>query len=509
VPNRNLVFYLSTQDQNFVSPFACSLLQRHQLSTVLLHNGPFGLPNPSVPLGYAFSFDDFTESIDIEELLRPGNGSLGTQAIRDHAQDIEDRLGLRILDAIRSDRHVGWGFVSGGVYPRSRFGVIEHDTVITIAIKVVHFIEKLFDRLDPAACVTSYSTLFGNLLGSVAEAKDIPVRTRASTRAGNKANWAVDRYFTPFKFDESYELEIRPEASYETQVMTTSPRAEYWFGQVPEWLTVRFLLAGASLAIKTELAYLRDVRKGRDSIYGHLFLWDSLKQLFHTRNLRRKYYRESQNASSNFETQPKTPFVLYPMHIEPESTLMSESQMCDDQRTIIDWLAKALPAGLRLICKEHPGLVAPRPKGFLEQILRYPNVELLNPFVDIQGVIDAAEVVATINGTSGLQAAVAGKPVLTFHPQFLALKLPHVLYANSFESCQQALRLLLSEISNMPLTSRQRDGARLMAAMERNAVEMDDEGLAYGFSSGKELSERFIVEYSDLFIRSLHEDNSQ
>jgi hypothetical protein len=507
MPNRNLVFYLSTRDQNFVSPFACSLLRRHQLSTVLLHNGPYGLPNPSVTTRHTFSLDDFAESIDIEELLRPDNGSPGTQAIRDHAQEIEGRLGLRILDVVRSDRHVGWGFVTGGVYPRSRFGVIEHDTVIAIAIKIVHFVEKLFDRLDPVACVTGYSTLFGNLLGSVAEAKDIPVRNRAFTRSGKKANWVVDRYSTPFKFDESYELEIRPEASYQTQAMATSPRAAYWIGQVPEWLTVRHLLVGVSLAVKRELAYLRDVRKGRDSIYGHLFLWDSLKQVFHMWNLRRKYYRESQKASSNFEAQPKTPFVLYPMQVEPESSLMSESQMCDDQRTIIDWLAKALPAGLRLICKEHPGLTAPRPKGFLEQILRYPNVELLNPFVDIQGVIDAAEVVVTINGTTGLQAAVAGKPVLTFHPQFLALKLPHVLYANSFESCQQALRLLLSEISNMPLTPRQRDGARLMAAMERNAVEIGDEGAAVAIFD-KELSKRFIVEYSSLFIRSLHEDNS-
>ena len=46
---------------------------------------------------------------------------------------------------------------------------------------------------------------------------------------------------------------------------------------------------------------------------------------------------------------------------------------------------------------------------------------------------------AVINGTVGVQAAVRGIPVITFHPNYIVRHLPHVQYAESYNGLRHAL----------------------------------------------------------------------
>jgi hypothetical protein len=135
-----------------------------------------------------------------------------------------------------------------------------------------------------------------------------------------------------------------------------------------------------------------------------------------------------------------TPFVFYPLHIEPEATLMVEAQHADNQLLVIDWLAKATPPGWYVVIKEHPAATSPRPKGFWRQVRAYPNVIVAATFEKALDIVDRSEAVADINGSVGQQAAAIGKPVVAFNKSYIATLMPHVFGVASYDEARKAFR---------------------------------------------------------------------
>jgi hypothetical protein len=108
------------------------------------------------------------------------------------------------------------------------------------------------------------------------------------------------------------------------------------------------------------------------------------------------------------------PFVFFPLHLEPESTTNVFSIFYDNQLEIIRTLSKALPARWLLAIKEHPNMKNSRAKGFYRTLQRLPNTLLVRPDEPGWKLVRACQLVATLSGTSGLEAAIIGKPVLVF-----------------------------------------------------------------------------------------------
>jgi hypothetical protein len=139
------------------------------------------------------------------------------------------------------------------------------------------------------------------------------------------------------------------------------------------------------------------------------------------------------------------PFIFYPLHVEPEASLQTAAQHAPNQTTVIDWLAKAVPAGWQVVVKEHPGQTSLRRRGFWQQIKRYPNVFVASTLEPAETIVTKARAVAVINSTVGLQAAFICKPVITFHEHYIGRLMGHVLYADSFDSTVSALRGILRD----------------------------------------------------------------
>ena len=207
-----------------------------------------------------------------------------------------------------------------------------------------------------------------------------------------------------------------------------------------------------------------DIVKRRKRVYGGYQVRDALTLIYLTWRERRRQL----TAPPLQDRLPKDqPYVFFPLVVEPELTLQCVLPMCDNQLTLIDWLAKTLPGGWRLVIKEHPGFTYPRPRFFWDQIGRYPNVDVAAIYESGEELAERARVVAVVNGTLGSQAAAGGVPVLTFNPNWWGRLLPHVAYAGNYEETAAALRELSDEKKLPPLAGADLPGRGAAASARR------------------------------------------
>jgi hypothetical protein len=109
-----------------------------------------------------------------------------------------------------------------------------------------------------------------------------------------------------------------------------------------------------------------------------------------------------------------TPYVFYPLHTEPEVSLLVYGRPFVNQIEIIRQLAMSLPIGTILVVKEHPWMVGKRTQGAYRKLLDIPRVHLAKPDTSARDLVAGASLVAVITGSVALEAAMLGKPVITF-----------------------------------------------------------------------------------------------
>ncbi|MGH9729329.1 MAG: hypothetical protein ACRD4V_12165 [Candidatus Acidiferrales bacterium] len=108
--------------------------------------------------------------------------------------------------------------------------------------------------------------------------------------------------------------------------------------------------------------------------------------------------------------------VYFPLHVQPEFTTDVRAPFFTNQVALIENISKSVPAGYRVVVKEHPGMKGERKLGYYRDIEKIQNVQLLSPAVDSHEVIRRSEAVLTITGSSAWEGILYEKPVIAFGP---------------------------------------------------------------------------------------------
>src|SRR5579864_1747433 len=110
------------------------------------------------------------------------------------------------------------------------------------------------------------------------------------------------------------------------------------------------------------------------------------------------------------------PKVYFPLHVQPEFTTDVRAPFLTNQLALIESISKSVPAGYRVVVKEHPGMKGERNLGYYRDIQEIHNVQLLSPAVDSHEVIQQSDAVLTITGSSAWEGILYEKPVIAFGP---------------------------------------------------------------------------------------------
>jgi hypothetical protein len=161
-------------------------------------------------------------------------------------------------------------------------------------------------------------------------------------------------------------------------------------------------------------ALLRTVRKARRRQFlkfveypsGH-DVWSALRHFRRTATA-----RSALAGSEAVNTPPSTPYALFGLHVQPESSIDVWAPFFSNQLWVIELLARSIPPTHRLLVKIHKSDAANYSREHLDRMRSFPGVKLVAPFADTRQLIEKAALVFSIQGTIGLEAALLGKPVI-------------------------------------------------------------------------------------------------
>lgn len=113
-------------------------------------------------------------------------------------------------------------------------------------------------------------------------------------------------------------------------------------------------------------------------------------------------------------------YILYALQYTPESSINALDPYFVDQTRVIDALLLSLPRGFQLVVKEHPAMYGIRPASFYRTLRRKPGLVLVHPSSDTRELATRAALIATVNGTIGLEAFLLDRPCIMFGRNFFA-----------------------------------------------------------------------------------------
>ena len=142
---------------------------------------------------------------------------------------------------------------------------------------------------------------------------------------------------------------------------------------------------------------------------------------------------------------PSLNYAFFPLHTEPEISLLVHSRCYLNQIEVVRNVAQNLPVGMLVVVKEHPWAVGKRSMGYYRKLLQIPNVRLADPGLSSGPLIEHARLVTTIAGSIGFEAAMRQKPVITFgHTPYEMLPATMVHRVVALEQLGMAVRDLLA-----------------------------------------------------------------
>jgi hypothetical protein len=312
----------------------------------------------------------------------------------------------------------------------SRF---DHQQMLAILQKGIEEMEGLFERVRPNAVVGFICVTIGEYLAYlIAKAKGVPLFNLRPTRIKNLFHAGESVLEPSMRLQELYQQMLKngipnglknEVSDYLKQVRETHamyegviPAGTISYKEKKPYISPKkaflqklqtFKKLGLEFFLYNFGEYRHD-NSHRGVLYSMWF--HKIKQPIRIRYLEwnlRRYYLKAQEISS-------MEYAFFPLHKEPEVTLLVYSRPYMNQIEVIRSVARSLPVGMKLVVKEHPAAVGYRPLSYYKKILAIPGVVLVAPRMESRSLIEKALLIVVISGSIGLEALMMKKPVIHF-----------------------------------------------------------------------------------------------
>ena len=172
----------------------------------------------------------------------------------------------------------------------------------------------------------------------------------------------------------------------------------------------RYLYAAPNSPLKGKESFVNEMR-----LPGLYLGYYRLVGNLYKKRLQKKY------STLSVDVDLKQNYIYMPLHYQPEKTTCPEGGVFVDQYLVVAMISKALPKGWKVYVKEHVSQFSTKLYGergrsaiFYDQLLALGNVELVSLSYQSFDLIDNAKAVATVTGTSALEAINRGHVALIF-----------------------------------------------------------------------------------------------
>lgn len=181
-------------------------------------------------------------------------------------------------------------------------------------------------------------------------------------------------------------------------------------------------------------------------------------------------------------------YLFLALSVTPEASTCVVAPNFADQLTVVSALARNLPAGWKLVVKDHLPMCGRRTRAFYDLATQYQNVLMVDPTLRSTELIRNARVTAVIASTSGWESMMMGRPVITFGPVwYLATGMG--VHCRNIEYLHDDIFRAIALSESFSPEERERRCARMMQALFDGSFPWSYEMMWKGFSD-KELDAR-------------------
>jgi len=148
-----------------------------------------------------------------------------------------------------------------------------------------------------------------------------------------------------------------------------------------------------------------------------------------------KFVRRYMNSFVACMPDYKKNYFFFPLHFTDDAQITFREPLLD-QFQLLSKISRSLPSGYYLYIKPHPHYFGTDVKfKALYEISQFHNVKIINPEISPSKLINNSAGVITINSTTGFEALIYNKPVVTFGHDFY---------------CKPNLAYVVRDLNNLP-----------------------------------------------------------
>ncbi len=272
---------------------------------------------------------------------------------------------------------------------------------------------------------------------------------------------------------------------------------EYWTNQSKK-----------NSAIKSKTEYLLSSNEHEKTHYTYFGRTKFNVINFTLKRTLQKFFRENfikKNLENNIDL--SVPYVYFPLSVDMERALLFDSPFYNNQLEIIRTIAKSIPVNYKLYVKENPAQASREWRSIHEynEILKIPNVTLIQPSVIGRDLIKNSSLVISIAGTSPLEATFFQKPSIVFGKVIYNV-LPSVY---PIDKIHELPKLIKKALNTNVQTS---DLDRFIELYEKNTIDFDllefetrfnqkfyYDGTLFDVNINESILKKFLDEHEDFF----------
>ena len=344
----------------------------------------------------------------------------------------------------------------------NQFYKFSPDEILLILEQECKLFEKILDEVKPDFLITVITTLHHNhLFYKICQARGVKIlMLRSSYLRGQYIIASRSHLIDHAEYDEKHNFSSMSEIQNYLKNYTFTAEIDSWKQTFQNSKTKYFqailkYLFSDNSNVKTHFTY-----------YGRTKF--AVLRVTLINEIKKKYreYFINKNLIRNIEN--KKPFIYFPLHVEPERSLLIAGALFSDQIKVITNIAKSLPNGYILYVKEHPIQYTRewRSISYYKQIMSLPNVTLVHPSAKSDYIIKKSSLVVSINSTSALEAGFYNKPSITLSNQDFSY-LPSVHQIKTLQDLPNAIKTSLKKKVNIS------DLNNYLNLIESNSFEFD------------------------------------
>ena len=230
----------------------------------------------------------------------------------------------------------------------------------------------------------------------------------------------------------------------------------------------KFGLKSTEIFIETFLKFKKDPYKKFFSSSPKLSLIDKLKSkslsslVFSPLILLKKFYNLTfiffnkilKNILLYDKLNIQDEYLFFGFQLLTESTVTYKALPYTNQIALIEMISRVLPYNHFLYVREHPHWPEYYSYKFLKTLKSFPNIKIIGPEISIHDILSKAKGVVTLNSTTGIEALIHGKPVLSFSSNlYQGYHSSAITCSNLFELGKKLVELINTDVSQQETIS--------------------------------------------------------